>query len=301
MSKLRNVYMDEAGSSDGGGGQGRDYAAEASRAGWQPKDKWSGAPEKWVDAKTFIERGEHILPIVLEQKKELERKLAETNRQLKEVQTAAVEFRAFTKDALNAQFNTRLEAALREKIAAIDAQDGAGVVASEQKIKKIETEHAAATEKAAATVVQQQDQPDPDYVQWLASNPWYADEGSELQMEANIIFASKLRKAKADGKEPPKGLALFTEVEKEVKKRHPDKFQSEQSSQRGSAVETGDTEVRRPSGMKEHTYNNLPQDARLACDKFIKNGMIPDKNYKTGDKYTIDQRRQLYCDDYQWD
>ena len=34
--------------------------AEASRKGWRPKDKYEGDPTKWVDAKTFIERGERF-------------------------------------------------------------------------------------------------------------------------------------------------------------------------------------------------------------------------------------------------
>lgn len=28
----------------------------AARMGWSPKEQWRGAPEKWVDAKTFVER-----------------------------------------------------------------------------------------------------------------------------------------------------------------------------------------------------------------------------------------------------
>src|SRR5512146_1603526 len=41
--------------------------AEASHMGWMPQERWvsEGKPaDKWVDAKTFLERGENILPIV---------------------------------------------------------------------------------------------------------------------------------------------------------------------------------------------------------------------------------------------
>lgn len=37
-----------------------DYNSEASRKGWVPKDKYKGDPAKWVDAKTFIDRGERF-------------------------------------------------------------------------------------------------------------------------------------------------------------------------------------------------------------------------------------------------
>src|SRR5260370_13868990 len=37
-----------------------DYESEASRQGWVPRDKYRGDAAKWVDAKTFVERGERF-------------------------------------------------------------------------------------------------------------------------------------------------------------------------------------------------------------------------------------------------
>lgn len=43
--------------------------------GWHPFAEYNGPPGKWVDAKTFIERGETILPIVRAQNHRLEEKV----------------------------------------------------------------------------------------------------------------------------------------------------------------------------------------------------------------------------------
>src|SRR5574337_489576 len=42
----------------------RDYESEAKEMGWRPQAQYKGDPEKWVDAQEFVERGEHILPIL---------------------------------------------------------------------------------------------------------------------------------------------------------------------------------------------------------------------------------------------
>jgi len=38
----------------------RDYEAEAHVQGWRPQDEYTGSKHPWVDAKTFIERGERF-------------------------------------------------------------------------------------------------------------------------------------------------------------------------------------------------------------------------------------------------
>lgn len=40
------------------GGTGRDYESEAREQGWRPKEEWTGKPENWKDAKTYVESGD---------------------------------------------------------------------------------------------------------------------------------------------------------------------------------------------------------------------------------------------------
>lgn len=298
MRKPLNIYMMAEGGAEGGGGGIRDYTAEASRAGWQPEDKWTGPKEKWVDAKTFLERGEHILPIVQAKLRETETELAETRRAIKELRESGTQFRSFVEQGLRREYEAKLEVALREKIKALDAGDGAGVVAAEASIEKIRDEGEKAVKEATAPKATDTSKEHPDFRAWVDKNPWYAEDGSELQLQANMLAAHLARKN-------PNlvGKALFEAVEKEVKTRNPKEFPEyspEGESRRGSAVDTGSDDVRRPTGTREHVYANLPPEARAACDRFIKDGWIPAQD-KAGVKLTIDQRRALYCADYQWD
>ena len=49
---------------------------EAQEIGWRPKDQWTGDPEDWVDARTFLRNGEFM------------GKIHNLNRQNKDLQTA---------------------------------------------------------------------------------------------------------------------------------------------------------------------------------------------------------------------
>src|SRR5574337_2116397 len=51
--------------------------SEAMEQGWVPQDKWTGRPEEWSDAETFVRRGREINPILRKAlKKERERTAA---------------------------------------------------------------------------------------------------------------------------------------------------------------------------------------------------------------------------------
>ena len=54
----------------------RDYEHDAQQEGWRPKEEWQGNPEQWVDAKTFVERGEKIAGILKKKVDSLEQRLS---------------------------------------------------------------------------------------------------------------------------------------------------------------------------------------------------------------------------------
>lgn len=65
-----------------------DYEPDAEKQGWVPKEKYKGDPKKWVDAKTFVERGEQFRPMLHAKYKEAETKLAEYGRKFEEQEVA---------------------------------------------------------------------------------------------------------------------------------------------------------------------------------------------------------------------
>lgn len=62
--------------------------AEALALGWVPEDKFKGDKAKWVDAKTFVERGHSVMPILKQNNEKLLGKLEVLQRELAELRDA---------------------------------------------------------------------------------------------------------------------------------------------------------------------------------------------------------------------
>lgn len=307
MSKrsLNSVYFAPVGDADTGG-TGRDYEAEALKSGrWVPKAEWSGEPAKWQDAKTFIERGERLLPIVQENLQQTRAELQRAQQEIRELNAASETFRTHVEKAVRREYQQKLEDALKRKIGAIEAGDGATVVEIEGEIKQLEVDVEKEVKEVKKTAPATKADDHPDYPAWLAANPWYGQAGY-LQDAGNAAAKKILTKAKLAGKPLPDGKPLFEQVEDAVKSANPDDFPDyvpfakRNGEQRGNTVHNGEGENRSPPGnRKDHTYANLPAEAKLACDDFIKRGWIKKKD-SDGKDLTIDQRRAMYCLEYDW-
>jgi len=58
--------MSEAGEQIESEGTDRDFEGEARQLGWHPLEEFRGKPADWVDARTFVMRGEEQLPVLRE-------------------------------------------------------------------------------------------------------------------------------------------------------------------------------------------------------------------------------------------
>jgi predicted phage tail protein len=280
-------------------------ATLAREMGHVPKDKWTGPEDKWVDAETFVKRGEHILPIVLKDKRELQAKNAELVQQMAALQEDVKGFKTHVEKAAQAQV-TALEAQLArvraDKAEAITAQDGAGAVAADAEIERLTKEKADAV-KAATPAATSSNEPaiHPAWKGWVAKNGWYDDDSpdfdEDLQTEANILYAKELRKGAKPSPE------VWNRVAAAIRKRNPEKFGD--TSQRGNTVE-GDTDTDRSDNVrtrgngKAHTYENLPPDAKRACDGYIERGWFNDLKGPDGKPLNKTQLRERYALEYDW-
>lgn len=70
------------------GADSRDYEAEAASMGWTPQDQFKGDPDKFIDAQTFVERGEKFLPIVQSKLSKSEQRVQDLENQLNELKTS---------------------------------------------------------------------------------------------------------------------------------------------------------------------------------------------------------------------
>jgi len=245
---------------------------EARLLGWVPKEEFRDG-EHWADAETFVKRGKEINPILRKNNETLLKKLEAATSEIAEVKKVAKEFEQFQKD-LAARTVKDLERQLTElreqKKAAITGGDGEAVLAIDDAIDAVKQEQADAKAKPAKASVA--DAPvvlDPILVGWMDENKWFTED-KKLTAIADAIGVSI-------NKDFPnlKGRAFLDKLDEELEEVLPERLKKKS---RTSPVEGGNTNPTRTRAAKQ-SYENLPSDAKSACDKFVKQGLMTKEQY----------------------
>jgi len=233
----------------------RDYEAEASKEGWTPKEDWKGPDEKWVDAKTFVERGENILPIVKSKLDKVEQRLAAAEQANKRFG----EYHKKTLEREKKAHETRV-AELESKIAkAITDGDGDTYTRTNRELTNLKS--------SAPEAPPDQDGYNALAQQWVNDNQWYT-QNPKLGAYADGIA----ERIQAEGYT---GRAYFLELTKRVKQDFPEEFENP-NRKKPNGVEAGGE---RGGNPKAKSYTNLPADAKKACDTFVSQGFMTKEDY----------------------
>ena len=149
--------------------------AEASRKGWVPREQFKGPADKWVDAKTFVERGERF-------NVNLQREVQQLKEQIASFEGTKKAFAKFHEETVAKKDTEMAEAiaSLRsQRSAAIREGDDDGAVALEDRIDLLKEQR-----KELAEPVKQEAVPTAPVVgaslimeEWIADgNQWFQDE-----------------------------------------------------------------------------------------------------------------------------
>mgnify|MGYP003332612499 FL=1 len=256
---------------------------EARAQGWVGKDEFRGSDDDWVDADTFVKRGKEIMPILRKNNEKLLKELGEAKKAAEEARSAALEFKKYQQDISErkiGELQSQIEHLKQAKRDAITTGDGDRVIAIDDAIDEIKEQQREAKSDAAlriAEVQKQQQQAvtlDPTFNAWLDRNKWFGSD-NKLTSVANALGESLRR-------DNPNliGADFLTALDKELQDTFPDKFGK---VKRQSPVEGGSHSGRSSGGRK--SYDNLPAEAKTACDRFVKQGLMT---------------REQYIADYEW-
>jgi hypothetical protein len=233
--------------------QPNDAADKAQLQGWTDKDAWEAAgkdPDKWVDAETFLKRGESMAPV-------LKRELDKANRQISKLEETVKRLDAYSSKAeqrayqrAKADFEAQLEAAA-------EAGDVEGVKAATRGMIDLEKE-AQPDPKGGPTEDFQE-----AFADWHKENPWFRTEGSDKGDTVMTSAAVTLYGEQPQSLPEPEKLKRVGEA---IRKRFPQEFENPRRRE-AAAVEGGNT-ARRTSGK---SYSDLPADGKAECDFFVKN------------------------------
>lgn len=268
---------------------GYETESRARRLGWVDKEEFKGDPTKWRPADEFVQRGEKILPIVLANNERLqetvgrlERKFEESIAENKELKSVLGEMRDFARNASEREYK-RAKADLESKMAeSVTSADTPSYNNAKAQLDVLETERPKPVEKKTETTTASTAQTvtlDPIIQDWIKKEEWFTK--SPVLSAYAVETYGDLEKTKPGMTK----AEMLAETKRMTVDRFPEKFGA-------NPLRNGAASVSEPRGgggarKKGKTYDDLPADAKAACDRYVKN--IP--NYKRDD----------YVRDYQWD
>ena len=231
--------------------------SEAKRQGWVPQEDYNGPEDKWVDAETFVKKGKEINALLRKDNDFLKREVAE-------MKTTMMEFKKFHAETEKRAYERAMSDLREQKKEAISTGDGDKVLQIDDAIDELKSR------KIEAKAERPSNQPDPSFVSWNEENKWFGSD-TELTNEANLI-------GEVIKRQNPTliGSEFLDEVTKRVKKMYPEKFTNSNRA-RPSPVEG--TTAPKATGKNGKGFNDLPPEAKAACQKFEKNGLLTRDQY----------------------
>ena len=258
--------------------EGPQYESEARAQGWVAQDEFRGSESDWVDAETFVRRGKEIMPILRKNNEKLLKELGEAKKIAEEAREAAKEFREYQKEQFERKtkdLESQLEQLKQAKREAITQGDGDRAIAIDDAMDDLKEQRIEAKQDLKAAEDKAKEVPqvtaDPSLNEWMERNDWFGKD-TRLTGVANGLGVELRR-------ENPnlQGKNFLDKLDEELAAMLPEKFGKKrvQNPMEGSPNGT----ARPSSGSGKKSYNNLPPEAKAACDKFVKQGLMTKEAY----------------------
>ena len=254
------------------------FESEARAQGWVAAEEFRGSESDWVDAETFVRRGKEIMPILRKNNEKLLKELGEARKIAEEARESAKEFREYQKQQFEKKtkdLEGQLEQLKQAKRDAITQGDGDRAIAIDDAMDDLKEQRIEAKEELKAAEAKAAEVPqvtaDPILNSWMDKNDWF---GKDARMTgiANGLGVS-LRQENPN----LNGQAFLDKLDAELQEVFPEKFGKKRTPNPMEGSPNGTARPSVSSGKK--TYANLPAEARAACDKFVKQGLMTKEAY----------------------
>jgi hypothetical protein len=264
--------------------------AEAKEMGWVPQEEYKGDPARWVDATTYVERGQTVMPILKANNQKLLREVTDLKGkldQLLEAQRASQE----TITALQAQSIETAKQAFQRGMATLKARkadalkegDTEEVVEIDEAIAALRGKEPKAAEPKTSTVNPTDFSQQPFFQEWKARNEWV-----DVDKRKSAYALGVAQEAHAKGLRDKEILDYVDEV---LARDYPGAAPARKVDKMEGGKGGGGTPSGRATNGK--TYADLPADVKATCDRFSRMLVGKGKMYET-----VEAHRKSYVQQY---
>lgn len=259
---------------------------EARNLGWVPESEFKGPKQKWVEAEKFIDKAQHVLPIMAKNNKRLQSELLTRDQKIANLEAAVANSEkaiAAMEKHFTAATKAQVAAAKKEVVEQIKvARETGDVDAEVALLEQLDTVKEA--EKAATASQGKKDDPPskkdaveitPDIKEWLSENPWY---GTDKKMaKAMDRTCEDLR----DAGDTATGAEFLKKAHSMMLKRIEYIKDFEEREKKVSKVEGGAPGRGGSTGNGSKSFASLPADAKKECHEDNSVLVGPNKRFKT--------------------
>jgi hypothetical protein len=218
-----------------------------------------------------------MLPLLQRDNEKLHRGMTRLEKRLEEQSRTFEEFQKFTSEAQKREYERGKREAEAKLDNAIQSADVDGARQARRELAELENNKPV---PKTETKTETKQEVDPVFQSWMDENPWFGKDPA-LSGFANKVFAQ------LENSQPGQSHAeRLAETRKRVVEKFPEEF-GINPRREGAATVAAPQGGSAPPKKKGKTYDDLPPDAKKACDKYVRT--IPG--------YT----REKYCKDYEWD
>lgn len=243
---------------------------EATRQGWRPKEEFQGPAEEWVDASTFIDRGQKF-------KHHLQQRLSKTEAELAGFKKTAEQFRQFHAETM-ARKDAELASAIRDlriqRTEAIRDGDAEGAVVLEDRIDVLKDQQRESKAKAEqdAKEANVPAGPDPVMQAWVEDgNQWFVQ---DLKMQQYAVALAEELVAKG---ETLRGRPLLDKLQGIMREEFPHKFGNPLRQRAASTEASSSAAASSSAGAK--SAKDLPAVDRKLMRDFVAQGWTTEAEF----------------------
>lgn len=262
----------------------------ATRRGWVPRDQYKGEPGKWVDAKTFLDRGDRFASNLQRENAELRKTISSfqgTQKAFKTYMEGVVEQKQTQLNGVIEQLRLQRSAAIREgdDSEALALEDRIDLLREEKKkVAKIPSDEEGQTpaDDKAFTSVPVPPPNDPVIEEWIEDgNAWFRDDPT--LMKYSVALGQRLI---ADG-ETVKGRRFLDKISGLMRQEFPRKFRKFDEAAGVAPINTPRSPIDptptrntgNPAATSGKSERDLPAEDLALMKQFVKEGWVTKEKF----------------------